>query len=59
MCPVCLKPNPRGREFCHHCWGARLEPTPVLTLAELEAASSVEVRPSYDFADALTAGEVA
>jgi NifB/MoaA-like Fe-S oxidoreductase len=30
-----------------------------LTLAQLEAASPVEVRPSYDFADALTAGEVA
>lgn len=36
MCPVCLQPNPRGTEFCHHCWGARLKPEPVLTMAELE-----------------------
>ncbi len=24
MCPVCQQPNPKGTEFCNHCWGAAL-----------------------------------
>jgi eukaryotic-like serine/threonine-protein kinase len=44
MCPVCLEPNPRGTEFCHHCWGARLDPEPVLSMAELEVLRAEERR---------------
>lgn len=44
MCPVCLEANPRGKEFCHHCWGARLSPGPVLTMSELENLRNTELR---------------
>jgi outer membrane protein assembly factor BamB len=36
ICPVCHKPNPAGRRFCEHCWGAALHSEPIST-KELEA----------------------
>jgi len=36
LCPVCNKPNPAGRRFCQHCWGAILQADASLTADELE-----------------------
>ncbi len=37
ICPVCWQPNPKGTQFCKHCWGAALHSRClVLSLEELE-----------------------
>ena len=37
ICPVCHKPNPAGRRFCEHCWGAALHSERPISTEELEA----------------------
>ena len=45
ICPVCHKPNPAGRKFCEHCWGAALHSDRPISTEELEAL--MERRQAY------------
>ncbi len=39
ICPVCHKPNPAGRWFCKHCWGASLRSVSPVSSQEVEGIS--------------------
>lgn len=39
ICPVCHSPNPTGRRFCQHCWGALLQAGTPVSYQEAEEIS--------------------